>query len=135
MKFLAVFVLLFAVAAAYPTVESQPEVPPPPSPPSPSSSAEDQNEQKNTLFSAEAEPTGDNSEADKERLKRFIFFKFLYPFPVSYSYVAPVAYAAPVVTPVVTKTNVAYATPVVTKTVVKTAPLVSVQAPGVSVVV
>lgn len=107
MKVFVVFALFLAVAAAFPSAESQADTKP-----------ELQPEQQNTLLAVEGNPQGDKTESEAERAKRFIFFtKFIAPWPVAYhvAYAPPVVYSAPVVTKTVTRT---IAAPVVTKTVV-----------------
>lgn len=89
MKVLVIFAVFIAFAAAVPM-------------PVPSEQVQPQLEnQQSALLSADANAKGDNA----ERSKRFIFFKKIFiPFPISVTkYVAaPVAYEAPVPTPVIT---------------------------------
>lgn len=118
MKVFAVFVLFIAVAAAFPSAESQAETKPELQP-------EQHQEQQNTFYAVEGNPKGDNVEENEaERAKRHIFFsKFFYPWPVAYTSVvaSPVVYAHPVVTKTVTRT---VAAPVVTQTYTHTVPTV-----------
>lgn len=122
MRVLYLFVFI-AVAAAYPSGESQPEKQPELQP-------EQQTEQKNTLQAVEANPQGDNTESEAERAKRFIFpFVSVAVSPFVYS---PVVYEE-LVEPIETRTVVrtVKTAPVVTKStsVVKTkvsAPFVDV---------
>lgn len=107
MKVLYLFVFI-AVAAAYPSGESESEKLPELQP-------EQQSEQKNTLQAVEANPQGDKTESEAERAKRFIFpfvsvavSPFVYT-PVVYEEIEPVETRTVVKTvksaPVVTKST------------------------------
>lgn len=120
MKFLAIFALLIVIVTAFPSDERQPD------PPNHELEPEQSPSEPNTLLSAEANPKGDNDGSEAERPKRTLFLSLFHPYPVVYtSYYATPFVAAPVV--------VDPATAVVVKTKVVTSPVVSVDAPGVSV--